>query len=169
MSVVTTQTPDEIVVTDEVDVNDRYYYASQWELIWWRFRRHQLAMISFVLLLLLYFVAIFADFFSPYTTAIRFNDYQQAPPTGIHIFSDDGLHSPFIYGLERTLDQATFKYEFAEDTSERYPIRFFIKGEPYKLLGLWQTDLHFFGTGEGNPPVILFGTDRLGRDISRAP
>jgi peptide/nickel transport system permease protein len=156
---------EEVVLAGGVEADDRFYYASQWELIWWRFRRHQLAMISLVLLIIMYILAIFPDFFSPYTPSMRFERYQQAPPVGIHFFSDEGFEGPFYYGLERTLDPQTFKYEFTENKDEKYPIRFFVEGAPYKLLGLFETNRHFFGSVEGAPPLLLFGADRLGRDI----
>jgi peptide/nickel transport system permease protein len=156
---------EEVVLAGGVEADDRFYYASQWELIWWRFRRHHLAMISLVLLIIMYILAIFPDFFSPYTPSMRFERYQQAPPVGINLFSDEGFEGPFYYGLERTLDPQTFKYEFTENKDEKYPIRFFVEGAPYKLLGLFETNRHFFGSVEGAPPLLLFGADRLGRDI----
>jgi peptide/nickel transport system permease protein len=156
---------EEVVLAGGVEADDRFYYASQWELIWWRFRRHRLAMVSLVLLIIMYILAIFPDFFSPYTPSMRFERYQQAPPVGINFFSDEGFEGPFYYGLERTLDPQTFKYEFTENKDEKYPIRFFVEGAPYKLLGLFETNRHFFGSVEGAPPLLLFGADRLGRDI----
>jgi peptide/nickel transport system permease protein len=156
---------EEVVLAGGVEADDRFYYASQWELIWWRFRRHRLAMVSLVLLIIMYILAILPDFFSPYTPSMRFEKYQQAPPVGINFFSDEGFEGPFYYGLERTLDPQTFKYEFTENKDEIYPIRFFVEGAPYKLLGLFETNRHFFGSVEGAPPLLLFGADRLGRDI----
>jgi peptide/nickel transport system permease protein len=70
-----------------------------------------------------------------------------------------------VYARKRELNQETFRYSFVEDESQTFPILFFTKGEPYKLLGLVRTNLHFFGTGEGSPPLLLFGADRLGRDL----
>ena len=61
-------------------VDEAYYYASQWRLMWWRFRRHRMALISIGLLVLLYLMAAFAEFIAPYGTTTRFRRYQQAPP-----------------------------------------------------------------------------------------
>jgi peptide/nickel transport system permease protein len=72
---------------------------------------------------------------------------------------------PFIYPVSRVLDQATFKYTYTDDTTQRYPIRLFVRGEPYKFWGLWQTDRHLFGVGPDGPPMLLFGADELGRDV----
>jgi peptide/nickel transport system permease protein len=145
--------------------DERYYYASQWQLIRWRFMRHRLAFISLILLVTLYLLATFAEFVTPYITTRRFDGYQSAPPSSIRLFSEEGLQRPFIYGLERTLDQQTFRYHFTEDTSAVYPIRFFVRGDEYKFWGLWRTNLHLFGTEQGAPPLLLFGADELGRDI----
>ncbi|RIK44276.1 MAG: peptide ABC transporter permease [Chloroflexi bacterium] len=145
--------------------DERYYYASQWQLIRWRFMRHRLALVSLILLIILYLLATFAEFVTPYITTRRFDGYQSAPPTRIRLFSEQGLQRPFVYGLDRTLDQQTFRYRFTEDESEIYPIRFFVRGDEYRFWGLWRTNLHLFGTDQGAPPLLLFGADELGRDI----
>jgi peptide/nickel transport system permease protein len=155
------QTP--IVGKVPISAEDRYYYASQWELIWWRFSRHKAALIASILIFLLYLGAVFADFLSPYTMDTRFEGFQAAPPTAIHLIKPDGGFQPYIFGMERKLDQKTFKWTYTEDTSKIYPIHFFTHGEEYKLFGLIKTNVHLFGV-EGTP-LILFGTDRLSRDL----
>jgi peptide/nickel transport system permease protein len=142
---------------------ERYYYASQRELIWWRFTRHKAAVVSGVLLILLYLCAIFAGFLSPYTKDTRFRDFQTAPPTKIHFIKPEGGFQPHIFGYERELDPESFQWVFTEDTSQVYPIKFFTRGVPYKLLGLFETDIHLFGVDDA--PIFLFGTDRLARDL----
>ena len=92
--------------------DERFYYANPWKLIMWRFRRHRLAIISLVVLILLYLGAIFAEFVSPYTATWRADGLQMMPPSKIHIFHDGSLHRPFVYGLERTLDPGDFQIRF---------------------------------------------------------
>ena len=162
--------PDEglaAIPEEKLDVrSERFYYAKQWELIWWRFRRHRLAMISLVLLIILYLIAIMPGFASPYLPQSRFEGRQQSPPTKVHILDENGgIHLPFVYALSRELDQKTFKYIYTEDTSQRYPIKLFVQGEPYKFWGLFETSRHLFGVGVDGPPLLLFGADELGRDI----
>lgn len=147
----------------KISAEERYYYASQRELIWWRFTRHKVAVVSSVLLILLYLGAIFADFVSPYTMDSRFEGFQAAPPTTIHLIKPDGGIQPYVFGMQRKLDQKTFKWTFTEDTSKIYPIQLFIRGEEYKLLGLIKTNIHLFGVEGAN--IFLFGTDRLSRDL----
>ena len=150
----------EYQITDE---EERYYYASQRELIWWRFTRHKAAVVSSVLLILLYLVTAFAGFLSPYTKDTRFRDFQTAPPTKIHLIRPDGGIQPYVYAYDREMDPESFQWIFTENTDQIHPIKFFIRGEPYKLLGLFETDVHLFGAEEA--PIFLFGTDRLARDL----
>ena len=141
---------------------DDYYVASQWKLIWWKFRKHKLAMIGAPVLITLYVCAVFADFLSPTLPDVRYTEYKWAPPNPIHLFDENGLRAPFVYGMVRSTDPQTFLRTFAPDTTTAYPLIFFGHGEPYKLLGLIPTDIHLF-TCEG--PAFLLGTDQLGRDL----
>lgn len=152
-------------VTPVIEKEDRSFYATQWQLIWWKFRKHKLAVISSVLLILLYLSAIFASFVAPYNPVTRFDGQQQQPPTVLRWFHNGSFYGPHIYGTKRKADPKTFKFIFVPDETKPIAIKMFVKNEPYKLLGFIQSDIHLFGTGKGNPPVFVFGTDRLGRDL----
>jgi peptide/nickel transport system permease protein len=149
--------------------DERFYYATQWQLIRMRFRRHRLALLSFILLVTLYLLAAFAEFVSPYTATQRFEGYQMAPPVQVRLFDEDGLNRPFVFGRKKELDQETFKFIFTEDEETKYPVRFFVRGDEYKFWGLFRTNWHLFGTDrladENAPPILLFGADELGRDL----
>ena len=159
------------LVPEIKEQDDSFYYASQWELIWWRFRRHRMAIVSLLLLLLLYFLAIFSGFFSPYDTSTRFEDYQEAPPVKIRWFQtdEDGqrrFKGPYYYGFEKVLNQEKFKFEFFPIEETAYPLRFFVRGIEYTVMGDFKSDRHFFGSSDPDaPPLMLFGADRLGRDL----
>lgn len=142
-------------------LEEKIYLASQWQLIWWKFKRHKIAIISLGILFLLYLCAIFCEFLAPHSITYRSEEFYDAPPTKIHIFKNGKLTRPYIYGLKKELDLETFKFKFTEDKTRIYPIHFFVRGEPYKLLGIFPTDKHLFGT-EGFP-IFPFGTDSLGR------
>ena len=144
----------------------RYEILSQRQLIWRKFRRHRVAYISLYVLVILYIVALFAEFFAPYGAFSRRSDYLLAPPTTIHFVDADGVWNwrPFVYKVTNELNLDTFQREYVEDTTESYYLQFFIRGEPYQLLGFIETDIHFVGVAE---PGVYFpsGTDMLGRDL----
>ncbi|CUA97131.1 ABC-type dipeptide/oligopeptide/nickel transport system, permease component [Pannonibacter indicus] len=139
--------------------------AKQWTLIWWRFRKHRLAVASLVFMAVLGVLALFADFVSPYRpeTISRLNTF--APPNMVHIFHEGSLHRPFIYPLERKRDPETARVIYQPNTEKPLPIRFFVEGESYHLLGLYETRVHLFGIDDRKQQINLLGTDSLGRDL----
>ena len=148
-----------------LSAEERYYLASQWQLMWQKFRRHKLALIGAAVLAVLYLAAIFADFLAPYRKEIRFTDFSYRPPTVVHLFDVDGtFRGPFVYGTTKERRPVTLELVYEEDKATRHPIRFFARGEPHKLLGLIKTDIYLFGVEEP-AGVFLFGTDGIGRDI----
>jgi peptide/nickel transport system permease protein len=148
----------------KLTAEERLFHASQWQLIWWKFRKHKLAMIAMPVVVALYLIVLFCEFLSPYSPGQRFPDYLDTRPHVIRFYQPGkGLTVPFVYGLESSYSTESFTRVFADDTSRVYPIHFFVRGEPYKFWGLWKANIHLFGTiGE---PVFLVGTDRMGRDM----
>ncbi|RUM41561.1 MAG: ABC transporter permease [Desulfurobacterium sp.] len=126
------------------------------------YAKSRLAAFSLVCLILLYFVAVFADFVSPYPYDIQFRHYPYHPPTPIHFFDRKGRFHlrPFVYGHE--LVDPVFKV-YRTDYSRVYPIKFFVRGEPHYLFGIFRTRVHLFGVEGGK--LFILGTDRLGRDV----
>jgi len=119
--------------------------------------------IALFTLLLLYFAVIFAPFFAPYPYDGDDVLYSYAPPTKIHLIDlAKKQFTPFIYGQTYEINQY-YQRIYQEDETTIYPIKFFTKGFKYKFLGLWETDRHFFGVGEGK--IYLLGADLKGRDI----
>ena len=147
--------------------DEQFFQASQWQLIWWKFRKHKVAMIGTVVILFMYFVVLFCEFLAPYKTTTRFSKYLYADPQPLHfIYPGQGFKlRPFVYDMHRETDPDTFRRYFVEDKETVLPLRFFVHGEPYKFWGLWETDLHFMGTAGEDTPFFLMGTDRLGRDV----
>lgn len=141
---------------------------SQGQLIWRRFRRHRLGIFGSGVVIVLVLLALFADFLGPYSPGTKHKSLSYAPPTPVHFFRDGQWVGPFVYGIKRERDPRTFETVYREDLSRIYPLKFFVHGDEYKLLGLFKTDLHLFGTGEpqGSPgQVFLLGADRWGRDL----
>jgi peptide/nickel transport system permease protein len=145
-------------------LQEEFFVASQRQLIWWKFRKHKLAIVGGVVLIFFYTVAVFCEFFAPYGSQDRQIQFIYCPPTGIHFFSAEGFSArPFVYGLTSTLDEKTYERKHVKDPSQKYTVYFFVRGSKYKLWGLFETDIHLFGTKEGS--IFLFGTDKLGRDV----
>ena len=144
---------------------DEIYMASQWRLMWWRFRKHKLAMVSACVLIFLYFVAIFCEFVAPYGPNDRDRRYVQGPPEGLHLIDHEGgFHLwPFVYDKKQSTDSETWRRTFEPVHGERHPLRLFVRGAEYDMWGLFRTNVHLFGTDGGH--LYLFGTDKLGRDL----
>jgi peptide/nickel transport system permease protein len=165
MSEITQTSEPTTTKRSELTAEESYYLASQWQLMWQKFRRHKLANVAGVILILLYLMAIFADFLAPYTTEMRFNLFSYHPPTQIHFIDTEGrLQWPFIYGTLTARDPYTLAMIYKEDTGVRLPIGIFVNAEPHKLLGILNTNIHLFGVDKRDG-IFLFGTDKLGRDI----
>ena len=150
---------------------EKYYMSSQWQLMGRKLIRHKLAVISFILLFLLYIGAIFGNFIAPQGLEDYSATYSNAPPSKIHFVHNGEFVGPFVYHYDITYDKFQNK-TFVENTEQIYPIKFFAKGTPYKFLGLFKADRHLFGVDNsklpaGKDPVnlMIFGADKLGRDI----
>jgi peptide/nickel transport system permease protein len=145
--------------------DDLVAVASPGRLMWLKFREHKAALVSGILLLVCYVVAIFAPFFAPYDPRRQDLDRINMPPTTIHFVGSEGFSGrPFVYGVEQTLDQETFDRIYTEVETQRYPLKLFVRGDEYRLFGFIRSDLHLFGVEEGGK-VFLFGADSLGRDL----
>ncbi len=139
---------------------------SRGQLFWIKFSRHRVAVVSLGFIVLLYAVVLIAEFVAPYGPFERHTQHLLAPPTGIQFIDNEGgFHlRPFVYGLKNALNRETFQREYVVDTTERYELSLFVRGEPYQLFGVIQSDIHLFGVTEGGR-IFLAGTDLLGRDL----
>jgi peptide/nickel transport system permease protein len=161
MPVVLPVPADVRVLTPE---QERYYFASQWQLIWWRLRKHRLAMVALWFLVALYAIIPFVEFLSPYALRTRHSDQVYFPPQRVHLFHGGGFLGPFVYGTTMTINMETLKREYREDHARRYRLQLLARGEPYQFWGVWRAERHLFGVEEGGT-LFLLGTDRLGRDM----
>ena len=133
-----------------------------------KYRRNRLAMIGLWTLIVLYALAMFCEFFAPYTLDDSAKGFENHPPMRIRFFDLDGrFHlQPFVYGATRTLDMTTFKTHWTPNPDERFPIHLFVRGaNDYPVLGFLpvRSNLRFFGVKEGR--IFLLGTDKWGRDM----
>ncbi|MGX9179346.1 ABC transporter permease [Mesorhizobium sp. BHbdii] len=142
----------------------KVFQASQLRLMWWKFRKHRLAVISGVFLAALYFGILICEFLAPYDLHTRNMDYIYSPPQRVHLFHNGQFVGPFVYGRQMTLDMETLKRNYIEKQDDVQRIRFFCKGDSYRFWGLIEGDWHFVCPAE-NGQLFLAGTDRLGRDV----
>mgnify|MGYP001402251492 CR=1 FL=1 len=143
---------------------EKFYLASQWKMMWWRLRRHKLAVWSGIILLLLYFSILISEVIAPYNLHTRNADYIYAPQQAIHLFHDGEFVGPFVYGLTYNLNMETLRREYKPNKNIVQPLRFFCSGDPYEFWGLFDARLHLVCPAEGGN-FYLMGTDRLGRDV----
>ena len=152
------------------DESERIFVATQWQLMWWRFRKHRLAVASAVLLAIFYMFAIAAEFLSSANPEISYVDVAYLRPQTIHWF-DDGRFSPYVEGVTGSRDLQTFKLVYETHPEVKIPVSFFVRGWEYKFLGLIKMDRHLIGIeggheGEyGRAAPFVLGTDILGRDM----
>ena len=139
-------------------------FASQWRLMWMRFRRHRLALVGGAVLVVLYFMAAFCEFISPYDPNQRHPDYVLCPPQEIRFFDHEGnFHlRPFVYGLREDPGADVWERGYLLDLEKRHPVYFFAAGPAYEMWNIFNADTHLFTAGLG--PLFIFGTDELGRD-----
>ncbi len=130
------------------------------QMFWRSIRRTPIAIVSGIMLGVFYLMALLAPFLAPYSQEVMDRERFFHPPHHLH-WVDAGGHFhalPFIHPMTQ---KAGFHY--TEDRSVVVPVRFFVKGEPYRLFGLIPTDRHLYGV---DPPyrIYLLGTDPFGRD-----
>lgn len=143
---------------------ERYYMASQWQMMWWKFLRHRLAVASGVVLAVFYLSILISEFLAPYHLHSRDAKHIFAPPQELHLFHEDEFVGPFVYGLSYRLNMENLKREYTPDPDLVQPIRFFCSGDTYEFWGLFEASLHLMCPAEGGT-LYLLGTDRLGRDM----
>jgi peptide/nickel transport system permease protein len=143
---------------------ERFYMASEWRMVWWKLRRHRVAVASGIVLLVLYTMIVFCEFFAPYGLDARNVDFIYAPPMRVHLFYHGRLTTPFVFAYDYRLDMNDLERIYTPDQNRREPIRFFCRGAPYEMWGLISGDLHLFCPAPGGQ-LFLLGTDRLGRDM----
>jgi peptide/nickel transport system permease protein len=150
--------------TDLGEKEAEIYVASQWKLVWWRFRKHRLALVGTVVVILIYLTALFAEFVAPFTPDAFDADYTYAPPQRLHFFDEDGF-GLYVYGYSSKLNEETLVRTFQVDESKKVPVRLFAQGNTYKLWGLFESDRHLIGPVEKGEPMYLLGANDQGQDM----
>ncbi len=143
---------------------ERFYRASQWRIMGWKFRRHRIAVIAAAILALLYATILVSEVLAPYNLHSRDTRHIYAPPQEIHFFHEGSLRGPFVYGYGMRLNMRTLTREYAPDPARVQPLRFFCSGDEYRFWGVLEARFHLVCPAEGGT-FFWLGTDRLGRDL----
>lgn len=142
---------------------------SQFGLMWRRFKRHRLALISLWVVGFFYLIALLAEFIAPVDPSHYSARYTYAPPQGLHFFAqgEDGgwQFAPFVYGYKTEIDPVALRRTFVIDESVRLPVTFFAQSEPYMLAGVIPMSIKLMGVENPRDPFYILGADRLGRDL----
>lgn len=141
---------------------EAHYGLSQYQLMWRKFKRNRTAIIGGIVILLFYIIALFANFIAPYNVDQRIVTYLYAPPQKLHFNFKDGF---YIYNLVKKVNTETLLATYTPDPNVKLPVRFFVHDRSYKLMGLFETDVHLYGVETKEVGVFLLGTDRQGRDM----
>lgn len=150
---------------------ERLYTASQWRLMWWRFQQHKLAVVSIVILLIAYLIALFCEFVAPYDPNRFSPRWVLAPPMRLHFIDAEGQFHPrpFVYGYKSSRNPETLAMVVVPDETLVLPIKFFVRGDPYEMWGRFATDRHLVGIEPGaasrDQMLFLLGADEMGRDL----
>jgi len=156
--------------TDEMDTRrapKSSQVAGQWQLMWWKFRKHKVAVFCAYVILFIYAVAIFAEFLAPSVPGASQSRYTYAPPQALKFFgqSEEGFLPMYVNDYTVEVDPVALRRTFVIDPETKVPVRLFAKGEPYKFWGLIPLDRHLIGPAEKGQPFYLLGADRIGRDV----
>jgi peptide/nickel transport system permease protein len=143
---------------------ERFYLASQWQMMWWRFRLHRLAVWSAAIIAVMYASILVSEILAPYNLHSRHSDFIYAPPQAVHLFHEGSFVGPFVYPMTYRLNMETLRREYSEDTRTPQALRFLCRSDSYRFWGLAEADLHMVCPPTGGT-LFLLGTDRLGRDI----
>ena len=136
---------------------ERYYLATQWQLMWWKLKRHKLAVWSGIFLIVLYASIFISELIAPYALQTRNTDFLYHPPQSINLFHEGEFVGPFVYKSVGEFDLKDFQWRYTEDTTTPQPIRFFCLGDSYEYFGLIEGRFHLFCPATGGE-LFLFGT-----------
>ena len=153
---------------ESLEQESQIMVASQWKLMWWKLRRHKLAMISGVIVIFIYLVALFAEFFQVVPPDQYAANYTYAPPQPLHIIDTTGGTTKiglYMSGYKVTINSFSFRRTFVVDPTQKIPVQFFVRGFEYKIIGLIPSDIHLIGPVNPGDPVYILGADSLGRDL----
>lgn len=150
-------------------VSSRLAVASQWQLVWWAFKRHRLAMVGLFVTIALYVIAVVPGFFAVNDPSQQNRRSVFHPPQALHIIDsgENGSWSirPYIHPYVLARDPVTLASVYKEDSERKVYLQMFGEGYEYSVLGLFNARTHLFASQDASQPLFFFGADRLGRCV----
>ena len=147
---------------EAIRAEEARFGLSQFQLMWRKFKRSRAAIIGGIVVFLLYMVALFANFLAPYGGDQRNTDFLYVPPMALHFDFSTGF---YVNELKKSINLDTLLTTYVSLPDTKMPIRFFVHNQPYKLIGLFESDVHLFGIDNKDAALYLLGSDRQGRDL----
>ena len=112
--------------------NKQLAVASQWQLVWWAFKRHHLAMVGLYITAFLYLIALAPGFFATNNPSAQNGRAAYHPPQSLHFIdtlADGGwTFKPYIHASVLKRDPQTLAAIFTEDTSKKIYLQFLGSG-----------------------------------------
>lgn len=143
---------------------ERFYMASQWQMMWWKLKRHKIALAAGLVLVLMYLTALFCEVVAPYELDTSNRRHIYAPPQAVHLFDQGRFVGPFVYGYKMKLNMVSMQREYQPNLKKVQAIRFLCQGDEYEFWGLFKARFHLVCPAKRGT-LFLLGTDRLGRDM----
>ena len=140
---------DPYAIEELTPEQERYYMASQWALMWFKLKRHRLAVIAGAILAAFYVSILISEFLAPYNLHTRHSGFIYAPPQAVHLFDEGRFVGPFVYGFSYRLNMENLGREYTPNPAKIQPIRFFCRGDSYEFAGQFESDVHLFCPAEG--------------------
>ncbi len=154
---------------EEREADRKLSVASPWTLVWWRFRKHKIALGASVLVIMYYLTAVFCEFVAPTDPNAINGTFRYVQPQGISFHDAQGHFSliPGVYGLALHRDSVTLQLTYTTDKTKWFPLQLFAQGTPYQLWNVIPWDRHLISLGPNNSDqaFYLLGSDKLGRDM----
>lgn len=125
--------------------------------------KDKFSLTAIIILSVIYISLLFADFIAPYSKDFSDRNMSYAPPSKVFLINENGkLSMPYTYNYKREFLPEQMQVNYTLDKSVKHRIKFFVRGEKYKFLGVIPCDLHLFGT---DGKIYLLGCDINGRDV----
>lgn len=146
------------------DTEHEHATLTPWRLTWAKFSDHRLARWSLMLLAFFYLCAIFCEFVAPHDPWRRDTKHRYSPVQRVRVFHEGRLHRPFVYPMVQHVHPESRRITYTTDKSSPQSISLFMRGDPYRLWGIFPMKRHLVGIAHGGR-LYLLGADRLGRDL----